>query len=134
MENDDDIFFVARHAYLRGDARPLAQFVLSQDLPPHVSDFVAKIILGEVKKLDGRKYNPITEKMLAIYGKWVWANHVIEIIGGKREPESKVIRRIADALGYDDVGSVRRALSRHKAKVRREIAMGRVTVIGHKQK
>ena len=113
-------FAAAKHAFTRGDPRPLARWVMTHDMTPEQKEFVAKAICGDVEKVDGRKVKPLTESVERDYGKLRYLNHVLEIINPgspDKLTDTKIAKMLANKYGYQDADSVRRALNRYTKKM-----------------
>lgn len=114
-------FFEVKHAFERGDPRPLAQWVLTHDMTTEQKEFVAKAICGDVEKIDGRKVKPLTDSIERDYAKLIFLNRMMAALdssASNKLTDAKVARMLANKYGYQDVDSVRRALNRYKKKMR----------------
>lgn len=123
MKNDDDKFLDVKRAFIRGDPRPLAQWVLSNGLSEDQRKFVSDAILGEVEKIDGRTIKPHTEALEADFGRFVFLNFTLRVLCSAEHEtlsNSEISRRLADKYGYKDSDSVRRALNRFRKKMKEE--------------
>lgn len=116
-------FDSVRIAYERGDSRPLSQWVLNHDLTSDQREYVARALCGDIEKIDGRKVKPTTERLISDYTNFQWINHTIasfnlDELGMEFMKDADIARKLASEYGYQDVDSVRRALSRHKRKMK----------------
>lgn len=110
-------------AFRRGDPRPLAQWVLRHDLTQSQREYVARVLCGDIEKVDGRKVKPTTERMLSDYSQFQWINHTIASLGLDEMgmeflKDADIVRKLAKKYGYQDSDSLRRAISRHKRKMK----------------
>lgn len=123
MPNPNDDFENVQNAFRRGDPRPLAEWVRNHDLTPEQRQYVALALCGDIEKIDGRKVKPTTERLLSDYSKFQWLNHTIASFELNEQgmdflKDADIVRKLANKYGYQDPDSIRRALSRHKRKMK----------------
>lgn len=116
-------FESAQDAYRKGDPRPLAKWVLCHELTQSQREYVARALCGDIEKIDRRTVKPTTERMLSDYSAFQWLNHTIASLGLDEHgmdflKDADIVRKLAKKYGYQDHDSIRRALSRHKSKMK----------------
>lgn len=126
---DDIDFESAQGAFRKGDPRPLAEFILTQDLTREHREYIALAICGDVERVDGRTVKPTTECILNDYSALLWTNRMIacfglEESGAKVLNDSEAARILAQKYGYTDADSVRRLLARRGRGIKRLLADG----------
>lgn len=131
----------AQAAFRKGDPRPLAQWVLSHNLTQNQREYVARALCGDIEKIDGRKVKPTTERLLSDYAEFQWLNHTIaslglDEMGMEFMKDADIARKLARKYGYQDHDSIRRALSRHKRKMK-DVTPAKKSILektGHEKK
>lgn len=117
---DGEDFDSVMRAFKRGDARPLAEWVLTYEMTIEQREFVAQALLGEVEKIDGRKVKPLTESIESDYVRLRLLDNMMECLGNprRRGRDAQIARSLANKYGFNDPDSVRRALNRHKKRMK----------------
>lgn len=106
----------AQHSWLEGDVRLLAELVRDHDLSAEARAFVADILLGEVKQMDGRKVQRQTRRMMELYKSILFWNAMAERHGHDAAiiPEKEIWRMLDRTFSQYQPGTVKRMISRTK--------------------
>lgn len=102
----DAQFNEAVNAFKRRDPTKLAAFVITHDLTADQRVFIAKVLTGDEKPIDGRTDIQKTEQLVFYFDLFL-------ACGLKA---SVAIKKLADLFDYEDTESLRKTLSRNTEK------------------